>query len=479
MNVDEYSRYDATGLAELVRDREITAQELAKTARAACEKVNPDVNAVLEVYDDAENYVGPSDGVFAGVPFLRKDIGSGEAGRLQELGSRLFAGNVVERDAHYTRRAKMSGLNYIGRSAVPEIAIAGMTQSLKDGITRNPWNPDKSAGGSSGGAGAAVASGIVPMAHASDGGGSTRIPASWCGLVGLNPSRGRISGGPDNQDGLFGCAREFVLCRSMRDVAAMLDVLSGPEPGDPFVIRQPDRPYLEELGQTTGKLRVGVARTAWGKTPIEAEVLAEVDRVAAQLTELGHAVEEVRSPVNPLDVMVGIMGAFNLPLAGLRDVARKFGREIGPETLEPVTLRLLQRTEAMTPAEICGIFEALRRVRQQVGEATHQFDVLLTPTLPAPAQEHGLYSTMNQTLTAEEFISADSNVFTFVGTFNATGQPAINLPTGMSGDGLPIGVQIVGRFADEAVLIRLGRDIEEANDWRSRKPDIHVATAAG
>ena len=228
MTLEEYVRLDATALADLVRRKEVTARELVGLARGMYEVINPALNAVVEFYADAEDLDGPASGPFAGVPFLRKDLGAAEAGRLTEMGCRLFRGHVTNVDSFYTRRAKSAGLLYVGRTATPELGISGVTESALNGITRNPWNPERNAGGSSGGAAAAVSAGIVPIAQASDGGESTRTPASWYGLVGLNPSRGRISAGPGRHDPLFGLAREFVVCRSVRDMAAMLDILSGP-----------------------------------------------------------------------------------------------------------------------------------------------------------------------------------------------------------------------------------------------------------
>ncbi|MGQ3294919.1 MAG: amidase, partial [Shinella sp.] len=379
MKLSEYCSHDATGLADLVKRKEISAPELTALARVAHDKVDPAINAVVEFYADAEDVTGPEDGVFAGVPFLRKDVGSKEAGRLQEYGSRLMKGNIATFDSYYTTRAKAAGLRFVGRSAVPEFAFAGFTETILEGISGNPWNLARSAGGSSGGAASAVAAGVVPISHASDGGGSIRIPAGWCGLVGLNPSRGRVSGGPDHQDSLFGLAREFVVCRTVRDMAAALDVFSGPEPGDPFIIRQPERPYVEELNQPTGKLRIGIARAAWGSVQIAEDVLATLDETAALLTAMGHSVEEIASPVNSQDIMIGVMGGFNLGLAELPAVAAALGRPLDETTLEPVILKLMHQTLAMSPAEIVSIFETLRKIRHDVALATAGYDILLTP----------------------------------------------------------------------------------------------------
>jgi len=475
MNLSEYTSHDATSLARLVKQGEVTPAELAALARLAFEKVDPAINAVIEFYPDAESVSGPLDGAFAGVPFLRKDVGATEAGRLQECGSRLLKGNVSAHDSYFTRRAKAAGLRIVGRSAVPEFAFAGFTETILEGITRNPWNLDASAGGSSGGAAAAVAAGIVPIAHASDGGGSIRIPAGWCGLIGLNPSRGRISGGPDNQDSLFGLARGFVVCKTVRDMAVALDVFSGAEPGDPFVIQRPERHYAEELTRPTGKLRVGLARTAWGHMPIAGDVLTVLDETAALLTAMGHSVEEIGSPVNPHDIRTGLMGGFCLGLATLPALAATLGRPLDDTTLEPVLLKLMHQTLAMTPAEIVNIFETLRRIRHDVALATAGYDILLTPTTPVTAPEHGLLSTTRSDLSAAEFSDGDTTLFTFLGTFNATGQPSVSLPLGLARNHMPIGIQVVGRFGDEATLVRIARDLEEARPWSGMLPPVHAS----
>ena len=241
MNLSEYAQYDGLGLAEVIRKRDVTPTEVAELFLQAVAKVNPHINAVIEVYADALELAAQSNlqAPFGGVPFLRKDLGATEAGRRQELGSRLFKGYVPECDSYLTTRFKKAGLAIMGRSAVPELGISGQTETILQGITRNPWNLERMAGGSSGGAAASVAAGIVPLAHAGDGGGSIRIPASCCGLVGLNPSRGRISAGPNRQDPMFGLAREFIVSRSVRDTAAMLDAVCGAAPGDPLPSSNP------------------------------------------------------------------------------------------------------------------------------------------------------------------------------------------------------------------------------------------------
>lgn len=479
MRLSEYRDHDATGLASLVRKGDVSALELTRLAREAHDQVNPRINAVIEFYEDAETVAGADAGLFQGVPFLRKDIGATEGGRRQEEGSRLFAGCCPNTDSYFFRRARDAGLRTLGRTTTPELGTSGFTESILNGITCNPWELGQSAGGSSGGAAAAVAAGITPIAHGSDGGGSIRHPASWCGLVGMKPSRGRISGGPDKQDTSFGIPIEFVLCRTVRDTAAALDVFSGPHAGDPFIIVQPSRPYLEELSYPVGTLKVGIARTKWGEVDVEPEVLSAVDATAALLEEMGHIVTEIGPPCDPGERkrlrMTILHGRFNLSAAALEDAARTMRRAIDANTLEPINLKLYEycrESEIYRPGDI---YNALRSLRFRVGEAIDPFDILLTPTMPTVALPHsGIYSTTNPTLSANEFIEANEGLYQFLGVFNVTGQPSISLPLAQSPSGLPIGVQIVARFGAEATLIRIARDLEEARPWNRRLPSVRA-----
>ena len=478
MNLAEYAHFDATALGELVAAGEVSAAELAGCARAAYDALNPELNAILEFYDDAESVAGAARGIFPGVPFLRKDIGASEAGRLQEMGSRLFIGHRPAEDSYYIERARAGGLRIIGRSAVPEFATSGFTESILNGITGNPWNLARTAGGSTGGGSAAVASGIVPLAHASDGGGSIRIPAACCGLVGLNPLRGRISGGPGDQDALYGLAREFVVCRSVRDMAAALDVFAGPAPGDPFIIAAPAQPYRDELAQPTGTLRIGIALTKWGDTEIDAEVLDAVKHTGETLEAMGHRIAHFEANFDPEDILLAVMGGFHLGIASLDDAAAALGRKIDADTLEPVNLKLYQSGQTLPMSYAGTIFEAMRKVRALVGMAAQDFDLVLTPSLPSTARPHGEYATTREDLSAEEYIKGDMRLFQFLGVFNVTGQPSVSLPLAEGADGLPIGIQLAAGLGDEALLVRIARDLEEAMPWHMRLPPIHAGRLA-
>ncbi|MER9171612.1 amidase [Mesorhizobium australicum] len=476
MNLSEYVEYDATGLASLVCRGEVTPLELTRLASKAHEEVNPRINAVIEIYEDAETVSGAEGGIFHGVPFLRKDIGAAEAGRLQEKGSRLFKGHRSNTDSYFFRRAREAGLRSLGRTTTSELGSTVMTESILNGITGNPWHLERSAGGSSGGAAAAVAAGITPIAHGNDGGGSVRIPASWCGLVGLNPSRGRVSGGPNRQDVGSGLSRDFVLCRTVRDMAAALDVFSGPHPGDPFIIVQPNRPYVDELSRPTGRLRVGVARTSWGAVNLDPEVLRAVEATATLLQEMGHTLIDIDPPYKPewySSLCIDPMRADVLD-----EAARAIGRSISAETLEPVNLKLYEFCRDLPSSRSSDSQEGLRRMRFHVGEAIHAFDILLTPTLPIVAVPHGgTYSATNSAVSAEEYMETDTAICQYTGVFNVTGQPSVSLPLAQSASGLPIGLQIVGRFGDEAMLVRVARDLEEARPWSHRRPKIQAGNS--
>ncbi|MFG3594698.1 amidase [Bradyrhizobium sp. RDI18] len=479
MKLSEYVVHDATGLASLVKKGEVTPLELTRRAREAHDEINPRINAVIEFYEDAETVAGADGGPFHGVPFLRKDVGCTEAGRLQEQGSRLFKGHRPKTDSYFFHRARDAGLRTLGRTTTSELGTSGFTESILNGITRNPWNVERSAGGSSGGSAAAVAAGITPIAHGNDGGGSIRVPAAWCGVVGLNPSRGRISGGPNNQDASFGIPREFVLSRTVRDMAAALDVFSGSYPGDPFIIVQPNRSYVDELSQPTGRLRVGVARTKWGEIDVEPEVLNAVDSAAALLEEMGHIVTEIDPPCEPAERKrlrtIIMQGRSSLSGASLVGAARTMGRAINDDTLEPVNLKLYEHNQNSQLSHFVDLLEALRALRFRVGEAIHPFNILLTPTMPTVALPHGTGTcTTNPTLSVKEFMEANEALYAYLGIFNVTGHPSVSLPLAQSHSGLPIGLQIVGRFGDEATLVRIARDLEEARPWTHRRPSIRA-----
>jgi amidase len=478
VDLTEYARLDALGLAELVRARRVSRRELIRTCAAAVEKVNPQLNAVIEVYadliDDPER-AGFQDGPFAGVPFLRKDLGAAEAGRRQELGSRLARGYVPDRDSFLTERFRAAGLVILGRSAIPEFALSSSTETVVNGETHNPWDLRLMAGGSSGGAAAAVASGIVPVAHASDGAGSIRIPASCCGLVGLKVSRGRVTQGPESAEGLSGLGVEFILSRSVRDTAAMLDAVSMPAAGDPFVIRQPDRPYLEQVGAPAGQLRIGYCTQPWAPYPVHPEIAGCVESIASECEAMGHAVEEA-CPRYDFDEYIRALTRVWAPSTAAEAIAlaERFDREVSLDYLEPVTYSMVELGRRLSVEQLLASLEVFNRLRRESGKLFVDYDLLLTPTLALPPQPLGKYS-QSQDMEAIEFFALCDDAGQFLPLFNITGQPAISLPLCWSEAGLPLGMQFVGRFGEEETLIRIASAFEVAMPWRERVPPVHVS----
>jgi len=477
MDISEYAQYDGVGLAELVRTKDVTPEELTRLALQGVAKVNPKINAVIETYGDLldgmERRRIPQ-GPFGGVPFLRKDLGLTETGRLLEIGSRLTKGVIPDHDSYLWTRFLKAGLVNLGRSTTPEFGLIGVTESALTGVTRNPWNLEVMAGGSSGGGAASVAAGIVPVAHASDGGGSIRIPASCCGLVGLKPTRGRISMGPDRQESLFGFAVEFIVSRSVRDTAAMLDAVRGPEPGDPFIIAPPERPYVGELHRPLGRLRIAYSTKTVSPFPLDPEVVKAVESIAAKCEEMGHRVEEA-APKYDYDRfmkadtdMVAVTMAARIPV-----LAAALKREVSPDYLEPGTLSYIRYGQQLSATEFAASVEEIRKFRLTFGLFFQDYDLLLMPTLGLLPQPHGPYNLQRDLDLRKMYMGRDA-MFQCTPQFNATGQPAISLPLCQSKSGLPIGIQFAARLGDEATLIRLGRALEEALPWKDRRPPVHV-----
>ena len=395
MRLDEYAALDATGLAALIAAGELSPREAAALAMQAVEAVNPRVNAVVETYpdriDDLDEASLPA-GPLRGVPFLMKDVYGHEAGRKMEFGSRLCRGMVTAQDSAYCRLVKAAGLNVIGRSAAPEYSMTGTTEGVLYGNTSTPWREGFSAGGSSGGAAAAVAAGIVPLAHGSDIAGSVRIPASFCGGVGLKPSRGRVSFAPALDENGFGLGQNFVQTRSLRDAALLLDLLAVPQPGDPFRIPRPERPWRELAARPPAPLRIGWSTAAWMGVEPDPEVAEAVQATARRLADDGHAVEEVTPAFDGLATMRRMLDVwffgFDLRMASY---AARTGQPVSPDTLQPVTWEVYQQARRMTAADFLGAMAQLNTARRQLGAVWERCDVWITPTTPRPAEPWGRY----------------------------------------------------------------------------------------
>jgi len=478
MDLIEYSKYDGVELAGLVRRGEVTPRSLAKLLLEAVEKVNPKINAVIQTYPEIPDSLNSNiTGPFAGVPFLIKDLGPPQRGKLQEKGSRLTKGFVPQMDSYLTTRFREAGLTFLGRTTAPEFGTSSTTDSILMGPTRNPWNPEMMPGGSSGGAAAAVAAGILPVASASDGGGSIRIPASCCGLVGLKPSRGRISLGPDRDEGKTGLVVSFVVSRSVRDTAVMLDAVSRPILGDPFTIVQPSRPFAHELDAPLEKLRIAWTVASWRPdSPVDGEVRQLVERTAGELERMGHDAREASPPYDYEGYLTAFCNitsfGFDIYLDGL---GKMMNRPVSEDTIEPVNLSQYHYAKALTSRDLVATHSFLNKFRRTFGDFFQQYDLLITPTLSLPPGLIGKYSTQRNDLSFVEYIRMTDEINMHMPAANITGLPAISLPLGQSNSGLPLGVQFISRFGNEVLLIRLASALEKVMSWRDRIPPIHAS----
>jgi amidase len=481
VNISDYTALDALGLADLVRRREVSPAELVRLALDATAALNPTLNAVIETHDDRLDGDGPggaggsADTAFAGVPFMLKDIACTERGRLSEAGSRLLRGWRASDDTELMRRFRSAGLINIGRTTTSEFAGAATVETAATGLTRNPWNPTRSTAGSSGGSAAAVAAGIVPIAHGTDGGGSIRMPASCCGLVGLKPSRGRISPAPAAP--LPGdLSVEFALTRSVRDAAALLDAVAGSAPGDPFVIPSAARSYLDSLHERR-PLRIAFTTEHMWDRGTDPEVARAVESVAALCEGLGHAVVEARPRFEWRPYVSATLDVWSvMTAAGVRWAASETGLGPGPETLEGHTRAWDERGRRLSAVELSAAIELLGAAARQVAPFFVDFDVLLGGTIPTLPLELGHFQPDTEVSATWYYDSPVGNLESTTSLFNATGQPAISLPLCQSVDGLPIGIHLAGRFGGEGTLLALAASLEEACPWADRRPAIHAAS---
>jgi amidase len=483
MNLTEYARYDALGLAELVANKRVSPKELAQTAASAIEAANPTLNAVVETYPDRiegldETTLG--NGPFRGVPLLIKDVFGHEKGRKIEFGSRLCRGMVVEAGTYLVDMLKAAGVNILGRSAAPEYSMSGTTESAMFGNTSNPWRKGYSAGGSSGGAQAAVTSGMVPIAHGSDIGGSIRIPASLCGGVGLKPSRGRVSIGPVVDEGGFGYSMNFIQCKTVRDAAAMLDCLAHPQPGDPFIIPRPAEPYAEISLKPARPLKIGIVLNELVGVKVGPEVLQAVEAAGRTLADMGHILEPAHADMGGEGTLKAMEDLFFFAFdTRLDSYARRAGTKPGPDTLEPVIWSLYQHSKEITPARFMAAWSAANTARRKLGAFYSTYDIWLSPTTARVSEPWGNYNLSKSGVTAHN--NADEIFKTpcqYTLPHNIMGTPAMSLPLAMHSNGMPIGVQIAGRPADEHLLLQLSAALEDAMPWRDRTPPLHVSKLA-
>jgi Asp-tRNA(Asn)/Glu-tRNA(Gln) amidotransferase A subunit family amidase len=466
MEFEDYRRHDAIGLSELVRKREVSAAELLETAVARMAEVNPKINAVtLDLTASARKGLnGSGEGPLAGAPYLLKDLGALQAGVPTSFGSRMFAQVTPAADSAIVRQYKAAGLTIFGKTNTPEFGLWPVTESELLGAARNPWDLSRTPGGSSGGASAAVAAGIVPAAHASDGGGSIRIPASCTGLFGMKPSRGRVSFSPAGE-GWAGASIQHAVTRSVRDSAALLDAVCAPQPGDPYFLSPPERPYLQEVGRDPGKLRIAYfdgSLTA-GRT-IDPQC-AQAVRDAAKLCEsLGHHVEAARLPGDhsAMQAAAGIVIAASVA-ANMDGEAQRRGRPVEEGDVEALTMGSYRRGQEIKAPDYVRAVQALHAFGRQAATLFETYDVFLCSTLGRPAIPVGYLF--------EDLKQLTDRLFSFMPNtqaFNNSGQPAMSVPLAWSSAGLPVGIQFVAKTGDEGLLFRLAGQLEQASPWFDR-----------
>jgi amidase len=471
----EYDRYDACGLASLVGRREISPRELALEAIARIERHNPRLNAVTYAAFDEALAVADralSGGPFRGVPFLIKDMDTPVAGWPMTDGSAFLKNHRSDSDCELVRRYRAAGLVLLGLTNAPEFGIPGTTEGRHLGICRNPWNPDHSAGGSSGGSGAAVASGMAPMAHGSDGLGSIRIPSALCGVVGLKPTQYRNPGGPDDSHRAHGMIVDHVLTRSVRDCAIMLDWTGYREPDAPYAWPAKNRPYAEEIETPPGSLRIAFHAATTHGGPVHEEVLQVFHETVALLENLGHRV--IGKPSLGIDwkafyrAQMAVSGA--MFAAEIDRWSARLGRAPEENELEPLAWAAYRAGKSIPASEVGAGLGTLRVMARQILALWRDFDVLLTPVTITPAPRIGHLDPIR--IEPREFHRRQGRVFNFTPPYNVTGQPSLSLPLGMSRDGLPIGMMFTARYADEATLFRLAAQLEQAQPWTNRHPPV-------
>ncbi|MCP4872325.1 MAG: amidase [Proteobacteria bacterium] len=490
MHLSDYDDRDATSLAELVSKGEIAPKELLEDAIERIEARNPALNAVVHtMYDRARGRADKlPDGPLKGVPFLVKDLKLKIAGEPTTNSTKLEVGNIAKRSSVTADRYEAAGLQIIGKTNTPEFGIMGITESALRGPCRNPWNTDHTPGGSSGGSSAAVAARMVPAAHSGDGGGSIRIPASHTGLFGLKPTRGRVTMAPFAGEAWGGFVQEHVLCRSVRDSAAFLDIEDVVTPGEPYGVPRNDRPWLEEVGADPGKLRVAFTRENLYAGEPHPDCVAGVDKAVQLLKDMGHEVVEAMPPFDKAKMVHAYFLTVATGIAWfVEDTSRRAGRKPRASDYEPATWLLSQIGHKAKSWELLDAQVTMQRTGREVGDFFETHDLFVSPAVGRPPARIGellptssenaqlaLLRTMNVRPLLDLSLAkmGDSKLSWTPNTqlFNQTGQPAMSVPLHWNDAGLPIGVQFASRFGDEATLFRIAAELEKAAPWADRKP---------
>lgn len=468
----DYDNYDALGLAELVKTGQVSAIELLEEAIERTERVNPQINAVVQKhYDEARALIdaGLPDGPFKGVPFLLKDLGMMWKGTRTSMGSVLFRDFVAPINSTLTNRYLAAGTVIFGKTNSPEFGSLPVTEPRLFGPTRNPWNIERTPGGSSGGASAAVAAGIIPMANASDGGGSIRIPASCTGLVGLKPSRGRTPIGPVIGEAWAGQAINHVVCKTVRDSAAMLDATAGPEPGNPYEAPHFAGRFIDEVGKEPGKLRVALCLDKQGVGGLSPEVTTGVEKTAALMSELGHEVEEAFPAIDMelLNTAMTVIVSSNTALM-VKQKEAELGRKVTDQEIEPATRLLMEMADSFNAEDYARASQVNHTMGRVLGHFHEHYDVILAPTLSMAPAPIGFLD--------KDPINGLGEFMADTPLANQAGTPSISLPLVWSDENLPLGMMFSAAIGNEALLLRLAAQLENAKPWANRRPPVHAST---
>jgi len=462
----EYEKLDALGLADLIKHGEISPTEALDAAIESVELHNPEINAVInKMYDQARAAIaaGLPSGPFTGVPFLLKDLVASYAGVETSNGSEFFRGALAQTDSEIVVRLKRAGLVIFGKTNVPEMGLNTTTEPIRFGATKNPWNKQMSVGGSSGGSAAAVAARMVPMAHGTDGGGSIRIPASLCGMFGLKPTRARNPSGPEAGEGWNGSAAAHAITRSVRDSAALLDATSGPDVGDPYWAPPLVRPLLREVGVDPGKLRIAFTTKAWNGKPVDAECVQSVNEAIKLCASLGHHVEEATPAIDEVNREKAhklFKCAHTRRLLEMRGAI--LGRIPTAEDVERYVWHLAEFGRTSSAVDYANAITVMHKTGRVVGRFFKNFDILITPVMCLAPYKLGQLDSNGDPDVLYEYIRSTT---AFTSPFNITGNPAMSVPLHTTAEGMPVGVQFVAPFGDEATLFRLAAQLEVAKPW--------------
>lgn len=466
---DLFATHDALAVGELVKARKIGVRELVDGSIAHLRKLNESLNAITDFYDGAlldKSVAAAGEGPFHGVPFVVKQLMADCAGTPTTLGSKFFFQQpVAAADSAAVARMRRAGLVIVGRSNTSEFGLAPTTEPAFGGATVNPWRKDLSPGGSSGGSAAVVAARGLPMAHATDGGGSIRIPAALCGLFGLKPSRGRVSLAPIGET-LAGAGAQHCVSISVRDSAALLDALAGGEPGDPYRSPPADGTFLDATRRAPGRLRVAFMQKPVGGAPLDPVLVDAVEQTAKLLAGLGHHVEEA-APDYDAAALGAAFGTVMSANTFTNIQIRAGGRVPGPDDLEPVTRLYAERGKGFSANDYIRAVQTFHRTGRMLGAFLTRYDVLLSPTIARTSLPLGEVR-MDGSL--EQYEEALASMIPFTAVCNATGVPAMSVPLAWTGEGLPIGLHFVGRFGAEEMLLSLAAELEQVRPWRESRP---------